>query len=243
MKNGISVYTDGSSLGNPGPGGWGAVVLWGKNQVKEIGGREEHTTNNKMELRAVEQALSLISKSDRKDDVKLSSDSKYFLQGISGWIFGWQKNGWKTKTGGEVSNREIWEAIFELKSEMEKNRKLTFEYVPGHVKHPGNERADTIARSFAEGKNPKLFEGKIDEDVYDEKNLLVDEEALRKRKAARSRSSQKAYSYLSLVDGILQKHQTWTECEVRVRGVRGAKFRKATSREDEENILKEWGVK
>lgn len=237
----ISIYTDGSSLGNPGPGGWGAVMLFPDDYVKELGGGETHTTNNKMELTAILRALEAVA--EENQSIEIFSDSRYAIQGITGWVFNWEKNNWLTKQKEEVLNRDIWQKLLEVKKRIEKEgRQISFTYVPGHVDHAGNERADDIARGFAEKGTVSLFEGKLEDSKLAGKELTVDVEMLQKRKNTKSRSRAKAYSYLSLVNGELQKHGMWSECEARVKGVAGAKYKKAISKEDEMQILKEWGV-
>ena len=230
-KNKIIVYTDGSSLGNPGPGGWGAVIVFGKEKVKEIGGGDKKTTNNRMELSAAIGAL--CAANSEQGDVELYTDSQYVKNGITKWVLGWQQKGWLTAAKDPVLNRDLWEKLIEEETRRKQFGEVVWNYVAGHTGHPGNERADTIAVSFAEGKPTKLYEGAVD--TYKTKVLakVVGEK--------KPRSKAKAYSYLSLVDGKVQRHETWGQCESRVKGKK-AKFRKAVSMKDEKDILDEWGV-
>lgn len=243
----VHIFTDGASRGNPGRGGWGAILVLrdeenqearSKNQgkVKELGGREEHTTNNRMELRAVIEALVWVKHEGEKERVIVYTDSAYVIKGATSWIHGWQKNGWKTKEKKDVLNKDLW---MELASAME-NSAVEFENVSGHVGVKGNERADEIATSFADSAAIELFEGTFAEysiDVFDLGEDTGKREA-KESKGARSRA--KAYSYVSLVDGEVKVHKTWAECEARVKGKR-AKFKKAVNVEEERGLVREWG--
>ena len=232
----ITIFTDGSSRGNPGPGGFAAIVRTEK-EVFELGGREAHTTNNRMELLGAIEALTLIvQKKLGGEKILLQSDSKYVIQGITSWVFGWKRNGWITAGKKEVGNRDLWERLSDLTTGLT----IEWKYVEGHAGHPGNERCDEIATMCADGVAVDLYAGARD-------NYPVDLDALptagaKAAKAKKKSSSLKAYSYLSLVDGTLQIHKTWAECEARVKGVRGARFKKSVSASDEAEIRKEWGV-
>jgi ribonuclease HI len=230
MEN-INIFTDGSSLGNPGPGGWGAIVVLGDN-IKELGGGEKHTTNNRMELSATIGALKFVS----NGNIILHTDSSYVINGITKWVWGWKKNNWITSTKTEVINRDLWEELSDLVA----GKKIEWKYVGGHIGVAGNERADTIAVSFAEGKPVQLFDGKFSE--YEVKNILDISHDIAQKKdrgASKAHSKAKAFSYVSLVDGKIMTHQTWAECEARVKG-KAAKFKKALSKTDEETIIRKW---
>lgn len=149
--NKFVIYTDGSSKGNPGNGGWGAIIFDREN-VREIGGREEMTTNNRMEIMAAIEGLKNV---EENSEVEINSDSEYLINGITKWIFGWQKNDWRTKDKREVMNRDLWEKLF---AETTK-RKAVWEKVLGHSGHKLNERCDEIAQSLAEGKIVMLYNG------------------------------------------------------------------------------------
>ncbi|MFC1721207.1 ribonuclease HI [Patescibacteria group bacterium] len=234
-NNKTIIYTDGSSLGNPGPGGWGAIVLLVDGNVTELGGAEKDTTNNRMEMTAIIEALSFVKEKDSK--IILHTDSSYTINGITKWIHGWQKNGWTKKDKGEVLNKDLWQKLLVVVEGLD----IEWKHVSGHVGTPGNERADTIATSFAETKSLNLYTGAYESYGID---LFVEEDEEKKaaRSAGKARSKAKAYSYLSLVDGEFKKHKTWAECEACVKGTAGARFRKALSAEDEKEIMKEWGV-
>lgn len=160
----IQIYTDGSSLGNPGPGGWGVVIIKNeelriKNErketiIKELGGFEKNTTNNRMELQAVIEALKYIEnirKSDlqdiRKSDFLIYSDSNYVLSGINSWVYNWEKNGWRTANKKEVLNQDLWKEMISLVRNID--IKINWEKVKGHSGHVYNDRADEIATAKA----------------------------------------------------------------------------------------------
>lgn len=224
-----TIFTDGAAKGNPGPGGYGAVVVLG-DTVHELGEAKALTTNNEMELRAVVAALAIVPDGAT---VEIYTDSKYVVEGATGWIFGWMKNGWKTKTGGDVLHTEVWQTLVgELK-------RVTVEWhkVPGHVGIIGNERADTIASDLGAGKEVDLYSGPPQEYGYDIADVSYDKAKAEERSAARKRSAQKAYSYVSAVDGVIETHATWAECEARVKGKSGVRFKKALSSEEEQEII------
>jgi ribonuclease HI len=139
----ITIYTDGSALGNPGPGGWGSVLIWG-NLRKEFSGGFKLTTNNRMEILAVIEALKALKAKDRLK-VILHSDSKYVIDSISkGWIHDWKRRGWKRKTG-PVLNMDLWQELLPLLTKHD----IEFKWVPAHTGIPENERCDELAKSAA----------------------------------------------------------------------------------------------
>lgn len=228
------IFTDGSSRGNPGPGGWGAVVQT-ESRVIELGGREDHTTNNRMELAAAIGALEWVkANADSNDAITVRCDSKYVVQGITAWVFGWQRNGWMTAAKQEVGNKDLWERLMKAANGL----RITWDRVDGHSGVPGNERCDEIATGFADKEAPALYDGEASSYSID---LTVRASAEGSEKKKKKSSSAKAYSYLSLVDGKLLVHKTWAECEARVKGVRGTRFKKSISAEDEREIARSWG--
>lgn len=138
----IKIYTDGACSGNPGPGGWG-VFIENSGNVTELSGRDENTTNNRMELKAVIEALKFFTINSK---LTIHTDSKYVMDGASRWIINWKKNNWKTAAKKPVANRDLWLEISDL------NEKMTVEWnwVKGHAGDPGNERADELANMGAE---------------------------------------------------------------------------------------------
>ncbi|HEX2841963.1 ribonuclease HI [Hyphomicrobium sp.] len=137
-KKSIEIYTDGACSGNPGPGGWGAILIWGDHR-KEIKGGEAQTTNNRMELMAAISALEALKVGVEAD---LYTDSSYVRNGISSWIHGWKKNGWRTADKKPVKNVELWQRLEKALGQ----HRVTWHWVKGHAGHPENERADELAR-------------------------------------------------------------------------------------------------
>lgn len=240
-QDSILIFCDGACSGNPGPGGWGSILVFPSGEVRELGGHESNTTNNQMELSATIEALKSISAKTGK--VKIYTDSTYVIQGITQWIWAWKQKDWKTAEGKEVSNRNLWEKLFDCVSKRGKDNGISWHYVRGHQGIPGNERVDEIAVAFSLKKTIELFSGNLKDYSHDIFQLPEDTSL----PSSSSKSSQgkkaKAYSYLSLVNGKVERHKTWAECEARVKGVPSTKFKKATSEEDEKSILRSWGVK
>jgi ribonuclease HI len=236
----IIVFTDGAAKGNPGPGGWGAIVVTADQRVTELGGGSPHTTNNKMELSGAIAALQHVA--NQPGPVAIYTDSTYLIQGITQWMWGWRKRGWKTREGGDVLNRELWEQLSSLVDARARGE-VVWHWVRGHVGTPGNERADQISVAFALQQPPELYVGPIE--GYELSILqLPDDTTLPKRTTSAESVATKvaAYSYLSVVDGVPMRHVTWAECERRVKGRSGARFKKAMSAADESAILSDWGI-
>ncbi len=226
-----TIFSDGASRRNPGPGGWGAIVS-SNGQIVELGGFEKMTTNNRMELTAVVSALEYVHKNLNSDGASIFTDSSYVLNGSTKWIHGWKRNNWKKQDKTDVLNKDLWEKLdFYLEG-----LNIEWNLVAGHAGVAGNERCDVIATSFADEKPVELYSGSVNEYFVDIKNIAP----LAVNKENKDRSKAKAYSYLSLVDGVLEKHQTWADCEQRVRGVKGARYRKSISPEDEMQIIASW---
>ena len=155
MKKEITIYTDGSSLGNPGDGGWGVIFLTSKKEI-EIGGYQKDVTNNQMELLAMLKALkTLAEKKVENYKIKIFSDSKYVLTGMQEWIKNWKKNSWKTAQKKPVKNKELWIKIDDLKLFLEKDNKIILKHVKAHSGEKYNEQVDNIARTCAEMKKNK----------------------------------------------------------------------------------------
>ena len=258
--NTLTIFTDGSSRGNPGPGGWGAVVIYPVGlagstsdfKVAELGGREDHTTNNRMEIAAAVGAFHFIESRKVGADIsgstiEIHTDSAYLLQGITLWVFGWEKNGWKTKTGDDVLNQDLWRELFGLTYRLKQKHKIEWIKVSGHTGHNGNERADDIATNAALkgvqilyvgglSEYEKLIGGSVFSGMTEEK-LVAKAKSSAKKKSSKSG---KPYSYVSMVDGTIKTHTTWSECEARVKGTRGARFQKVFSKDEEASLTKTW---
>lgn len=143
----FEIYTDGSSLGNPGLGGWGVVVVSDNKILSEVGGCEDHTTNNRMELKAVIEALKFAQSKHPTGNLIIHADSAYVLGGVTTWIHGWEKNGWKTSTKKEVLNQDLWKELIGLVRGYKGG--ITWQKVKGHAGHVYNERADLVATTCA----------------------------------------------------------------------------------------------
>lgn len=137
----VHIYSDGACKGNPGPGGWGAVIQYGKHE-KEISGGEPDTTNNRMEMQAAINALSLLIEPCK---VTLFTDSKYVIDGITKWVEGWKRNGWKSASKKPVRNSDLWHKLIAACGEHD----IEWQWVKGHDGNPGNERADILASDAA----------------------------------------------------------------------------------------------
>ena len=138
MTKRVEIFTDGACSGNPGPGGWGAILRYG-DAVKEMSGGESETTNNRMELMA---AISALEALNRPSAVELHTDSQYVKNGIMSWIHGWKRNGWRTADKKPVKNADLWQRLDEASD----RHTVTWHWVKGHAGHDENERADELAR-------------------------------------------------------------------------------------------------
>lgn len=156
------IYTDGACSGNPGPGGWGTLVEFADGQVQELGGRDTQTTNNRMEMQAAIAALEFLSKADIDSGaVILHTDSEYLKNGITKWINGWKRKGWKTSSGKPVLNKDLWQQLDRLSQTLTAEQiKVDWRYVRGHAGNPGNERCDEIARAYSHAQPISLKQHK-----------------------------------------------------------------------------------
>ena len=235
------IFCDGACSGNPGPGGWAAVIASMDGQILELGGGSPKTTNNQMELKATVEALRVLG--DWPGPVTLYTDSVYVIKGITQWIWGWMRNNWKTSTGGEVSNQELWQELSREVASRKKFGELNWKYVRGHTGVPGNERCDEIAVAFSKRTFIQLYDGPLlgyGISIFD---LPPDNGLPESQKTGTKKEPKKvAFSYVSLVGGTPMRHTAWSDCERRVKGQPGAKFKKSISASDESDILRSWGV-
>lgn len=252
----IWLFTDGACSGNPGPGGYGCVLVLPSGQVKEWGFGAAQTTNNQMELQAVISGLDFLlggrplsngqamSGNDLFLDQKtlwILTDSTYVIRGATQWIWGWKKKNWITSEGHAVANLEEWKKLNLLLAQYP--GKIEWKYVRGHSQIPGNERCDEIAVAFSKQQPLRLFTGNLSDysvpvfDLPPDLSLPPIHSNFGDKK-----NKKKALCYLSYVDGKLERHDTWSECEARVKGRSGAKFKKAMSEAEIDNIKKSWGV-
>lgn len=164
-----AIYTDGACSGNPGPGGWGTRIEFSDGQVHELGDSEAGTTNNRMEMKAAIAALQYLQdwqdQTEQQGPVTLYTDSQYVIKGITQWIRGWKRKGWKNAQGKAVLNQDLWEEMDALNSPQ-----VAWQYVRGHAGNPGNERCDAIARSFSLGRSPSLksYESRGESSKFDD---------------------------------------------------------------------------
>ncbi|WP_088891969.1 ribonuclease HI [Leptolyngbya ohadii] len=151
------IYTDGACSGNPGPGGWGTVIYYNDGSIYELGGADRQTTNNRMEMQAAIAGLEYLLNVSQTDPVTLYTDSEYVKNGITKWVSGWKRKGWKTSAGKPVLNQDLWEQLDRLNQKATKQvPSFQWQYVRGHSGNEGNERCDTIARAFSLGQTPAL---------------------------------------------------------------------------------------
>lgn len=209
-------------------------------QVQELGGRADSTTNNRMELMAVIEALRLVA-SRTEDPVDLYTDSTYVIRGATQWMWAWKKRGWTTAEGKPVLNQDLWERLESLLRARPRSSsgRINWKWVKGHAGNPGNERVDRLAVAFSQDSRPGLYRGPLLQysvDVMDlpEAAPLPEMKPIAEKKVA--------HCYLSQVGGTTRRHRDWSSCERWVKGQSGAKFKKAMSPEDEQQILADWGV-
>lgn len=234
------LYTDGACSGNPGPGGYGAIVIEDLQRVYELGGGESQTTNNRMEMQAVITGLDFIlANASDMCEVQVYTDSVYVIRGATQWVFGWKKNNWKNASGEEVSNQDLWKQLSTVLSKF--STKIKWSYVRGHNNDPGNERCDVIAVAFSKNDYVDLYKGPASGYLFDV-SLPAKTEPLPEMKDWKSAAAVKKNSwYLSLINGVVTKYSTWSECEAQVKGRPGVKFKKVSSEVEEAELLKSWG--
>ncbi len=240
------IYSDGACSGNPGPGGWGAILIF-QDEVRELSGRENSTTNNRMEMTGAISALDLIVQMEgskpggklKNSNIFLFTDSSYIINGIDKWVWGWIKNNWRNKEGAEVLNADLWKLLYKL-THIELKARVNYRYVRGHRGHAGNERCDEMAVSESKFRSPIHYIGNIGEYSF-EVIPPPPFEAVPQFSSNIGAKKAPPFGYISLVDGVFRRHKDWSSCERLVKGRAGAKFKKAQSAEDEAGIVKSWG--
>jgi ribonuclease HI len=230
------MFSDGACSGNPGPGGWAAICVSPEGQIVEMGGSDPATTNNRMEILGSIEGIRRLSKI--KAPIQAFTDSTYVIRGITGWVFGWRRSGWKTAEGKDVLNRDLWEELSRVIQAH--GHPVKWNYLRGHSGIPANDRVDALAVALSRGEKPQFFRGVMSEYPVDLADL-PDSFELPDMKSPGS--SKKAGFYLSWVNGELKRHTTWPECEAHVKGRSGAKFKKVTSEAEAREIAQGWGAK
>ncbi len=147
----VKAATDGACSGNPGPGGWGALLRFKDGSIEEFGGHEPQTTNNRMELKALLEVLKRLKDLPLDQNLKIYTDSKYLINGLETWIINWKKKGWRTAAGKKVLNQDLWQALDSARIE-----NVSLSYIKGHSGDPDNDRVDEIAVTFSKGLIPTM---------------------------------------------------------------------------------------
>ncbi len=236
----IVIFTDGACSGNPGPGGWGCVVALPEGRVLELAGHAGATTNNRMEMSGVIAGLRAVA--SRPGPVLVNTDSTYVIDGITKWILAWKRRGWTTAANEPVKNEDLWRELDALAAERGQKNGIEWRWVKGHDGHDANERCDELAVALTHRKPVSLYDGPLTS--YPHGSLLPS-----KPKTPPSRPQERKpraeggpASYLSLLEGRLETHSTWKDCEARVKGRSGAKFKKVRSEEEGSATRKAWGL-
>jgi len=236
----LIIYTDGASRGNPGLGGWAAVIIAGTHAM-EIVGNVERATNNQMELAGVEAVLSDSGALSWDGPVVVYSDSMYVINGMTKWVKGWERNDWITSAKTPVENKAQWQNLLKLIQEY--GKRLSVEKVKGHAGDLYNERCDELAVAAALGEKPEVFSGTVEQYKIFLEGKGFSEMKLAFKKAAvksKSKSDAVAYSYVSMVNGIVHADKTWAACEKRVKGAKGAKYKKVFSKAEETSLMQDY---
>ena len=231
-------HTDGACSGNPGPGGWGVRILYPDGSVREFGGAAPSTTNNRMELQAAIEALTVLKSCPQATVV---TDSRYVLDGLTRWIHNWRRRNWLTAANTPVKNRDLWMTLEPLN-----HSGIHWQHVRGHAGDPGNERVDAIARAFARGATLELFCGPAASPA----------DPMRTASATRSNPLSPALAasrdrrtppfgtarYVSIVQGTVRLDDTWAACAARVHGVSGARYKKVQTPQELAAFCAQHGV-
>ena len=229
------LYTDGACSGNPGPGGWGFVLYNFKSKkIFELGGAALGTTNNRMEMLAIIEGLKL-ARDQKISSILVLTDSTYVIRGFTQWRHGWKKRGWTNSEGQPVLNQDLWKNLEQAANQL----KIEWRYVRGHQGTPGNERVDEIAVAFSKNQHMEL-EYDLSPTHYHFNILdIPDGEPIPEMKSKKTESRQSFY--VSLVNGVLSRHTDWGSCERTVKGQSKAQFKKVSSEEEFQEVIKKWG--
>lgn len=228
----IHIYTDGACSGNPGPGGWAAVLV-GTTKTIEIGGRVDSTTNNRMELIAAIKGLTMA----HGHTCTVYTDSKYVQEGITCWINGWKAKSWRKSDGKPVINQDLWVELDSLNT-----ANVSWEWVRGHSGDPGNERCDVIATSFSKGYQVTLNGVEQIQPIYSsipQQSISTDEPFEEVTEVPQQGKTHGYPCYISLVCGRLEYHNDWPSCSAATHG-RNSLFKKVKNQVEEETLLSGW---
>ncbi len=237
-SNKYVIFADGACSGNPGPGGWGAVLYSPKGIIKELGGFSQSTTNNKMELSAAIESLKYLKSVN--SEIIFYTDSSYVLNGITKWVWGWLKKDWKSSQGQDVSNKDFWIELLNCI----KNKKIDWRYCPGHSGITGNEIADQIAVSFSKTQYYNLYYGS--EESYSHTIFPLPElypiPSMGGTNTNFNKKSNEKPFYLSYSNGVVFLHNDWSSCQSCTQGISGAKYKKLKNQDEVNATLKSWNL-
>ena len=237
MTTPIEIYTDGACRGNPGPGGWAALLYYSSShdpEVEELGSGVPYTTNNQMELQAAIAALRHLGSPPSGTPLIVWTDSTYLIQGVTKWSARWILNSWRTQQNTLVINAERWQELLALC----RGLCLEWRHVRAHRGHPENTRVDALAVEFALGRSPALYRGSRSQyPLHAAASSLPP--SVPKQSAFRG-SPGKSGHYISLINGVLARHAGWEDCRARVHGVPRARFQKIQDPAQEAQVLARW---
>ena len=202
----VAAATDGACSGNPGPGGWGALLRFEDGSVEEFGGYEPATTNNRMELQAALTVLQKLRQLPRHPDLTIRTDSKYLIDGLSRWMLNWKRKGWRTAAGKPVLNQDLWQSLDQARIP-----DLALSYVKGHSGDPDNDRVDQIAVAFSKGTDPGLRSVSSQEGFARAESFANQEESLNQ---LASPSLQQLLSRVELADRLAQGDYSLSSVEL-----------------------------
>ena len=203
----VSASSDGACSGNPGPGGWGALIRFEDGSLEEFGGYESATTNNRMELRAMLEIFGYLKNLPLHPDLTIKTDSKYLINGLTNWIQGWKKNGWKTSSGKPVLNQDLWQAL-----DRDQLDNIKLEFVKGHSGDKDNERVDAIAVSYSKNKHINL-QSKNDLTCKEKPSQVILSDSTKLTKTAPT-NLQQLVSRLDMINHIAQEGYSLNTCEL-----------------------------
>lgn len=223
-NNEILIYTDGACSGNPGPGGWGAIIIFDQT-VQELGGSETQTTNNRMEALSILESLKWIEAKGLKKPLCIYSDSQYVIKALTQWLPGWKRNNWQTASGMPVKNQDLFENISQQLNKIS----YRFQYVPGHQGFWGNERADQIAVSFSKSKVEELYQGPWENYAFSHENP---ETIAQNISSSSNKATTQLVGYIVWDYKTLMFFKDWLSCAKVTQGRSGVRFKKIKNKDE-----------